>query len=302
MATKKILSTNPPHQETGKAVITSSLPDLKQKKLNIEMIALDLDDTLLTDQLTISDYTVKTLQQAAQRGIYLTICSGRPEEAIAPYAKRLGLTKTEEGRFVIAQNGASILDLHTRKKLYSRIVEPDILIHAYRMATKEGLACEVCNSSTIVASRDNSWIQLDLKLSGLTLQLVADYENHLLKKHSKMIIPGDPKILRKLEKQLKAEFGNKCVIFISKPYFLEILPANTGKGEALKWLTRYLNLSQDNIMAFGDSMNDETMMRMTTHSVAMANGLPEIQAIARYTTKYTNNHDGLARFVQKFVL
>ena len=53
----------------------SKLPDLGQGKLKPSIIALDLDDTLLRDDLTISDYTVETLRKATDEGIYVTLCS-----------------------------------------------------------------------------------------------------------------------------------------------------------------------------------------------------------------------------------
>ncbi|MBQ8560075.1 MAG: HAD hydrolase family protein, partial [Spirochaetaceae bacterium] len=55
-------------------------------------------------------------------------------------------------------------------------------------------------------------------------------------------------------------------------------------------------------MAFGDSMNDESMIRLAGMSVAMVNGLDSIKDMARYVTELSNNQDGLARFVDDFVL
>ena len=55
-------------------------------------------------------------------------------------------------------------------------------------------------------------------------------------------------------------------------------------------------------MSFGDSMNDESMIRLAGLSVAMVNGLDSIKDMAHYVTEFTNNQDGLARFVEKYVL
>ena len=58
----------------------------------------------------------------------------------------------------------------------------------------------------------------------------------------------------------------------------------------------------DKVMGFGDSMNDESLIRMAGHGVAMCNGLAEIKAIARHVTEKDNNHDGVGDFINKFVL
>ena len=46
------------------------------EKLDIKLIALDLDDTLLNDNREITDGTVEALRQCAERGIYVVLCSG----------------------------------------------------------------------------------------------------------------------------------------------------------------------------------------------------------------------------------
>ena len=55
-------------------------------------------------------------------------------------------------------------------------------------------------------------------------------------------------------------------------------------------------------MGFGDSMNDESLIRHTTWGVAMCNGLKEIRDIADYVTQKDNNHNGIADFLKTMVL
>ena len=117
-----------------------------------------------------------------------------------------------------------------------------------------------------------------------------------------MVIPGDPDKVAVLQAELKAAFGDRAVIFTSKPYFLEVLPSACDKGIALLELSSRLAIPQANTMGFGDSMNDESMLLRAAHSVAMCNGLPYIQQIARYVTRRDNNHDGVGDFLQEWVL
>ena len=92
------------------------------------------------------------------------------------------------------------------------------------------------------------------------------------------------------------------MIFTSKPYFLEILPPDCGKGEAVSYLAKELNIPIEKTMGFGDSMNDESLIRMCGYGVAMCNGLDAIKNIADFVTQYDNNHDGVGRFLQEAVL
>ncbi len=271
-------------------------------KISPKIIAIDLDDTLLKNDLSISEYTVETLQETANKGIYIVLCSGRTENAILPYVRKLDLAGTETGRYIISSNGSIIIDLHTRREIYNRIVEPKILETAFNIAAKNNLFCEVYDSSTIYVPEDNKWTQLDVKLSGLKMEVVQDFKKYLHKGHPKMVIPGEPEQIQLIQKELIAAIGNECVIFTSKPYFLEILPLNCGKGEALEWLSNRLNISQKDTMAFGDSMNDESMIKYAFHSTAMQNGLDKIKQQSKYITEFTNQEDGLAHFIRKYIL
>ena len=271
-------------------------------KLPAKIMAIDLDDTLLREDLTISDFTVQILRKAAESGIYVSLCSGRTDNAILPFVRTLEIAGLEQGRFVIAQNGAVIYDLHLRREILYRTVEPEVLLEANEIATEHGLFPEVYNPTTVFTARDNKWTQIDVGLTGLHMEVVADFPQLLRQGHPKMVIPGEPEALLKLQDQLREKIGSRCVIFISKPYFLEIMPYNCGKGEALQWLCRRLAIPNQQAMSFGDSMNDESMIRLAGLSVAMVNGLDKIKEQARYVTEFSNNEDGLARFVEKFVL
>lgn len=271
-------------------------------KLPAKIMAIDLDDTLLREDLTISDYTIKTLQKATAAGIYVTLCSGRTDNAILPFVRQLEIAGLEQGRFIIAQNGAVIYDLHLRREILYRTVDVDVLLEANEIAASYGLFPEVYNPTTIFTTQDNKWTQVDVGLTGLQMEVVPDFPALLRKGHPKMVIPGEPAVLLRLQDELREKIGSRCVIFISKPYFLEIMPYNCGKGEALQWLCQRLAIPNEQAMSFGDSMNDESMIRLAGLSVSMINGLDAIKDQARYVTEFSNNEDGLARFVEKYVL
>ena len=270
--------------------------------LDVKLIALDLDDTLLNNEREVSDENVKALRECAQRGIYIVMCSGRAEDAILPFVRRLEIAGMEAGRYLIAINGCSIFDLHLRKQIFCRKVESDILLRTNQIAEEWGLRSEVYTPDTIYYREETKWTRMDVDLCGLKGQVVSDYDKFLETGFTKMLVPGEPSELLELQSELRSEFGNRAVIFTSKPYFLEILPPNCGKGEAVSWLANELGFGMDKVMGFGDSMNDESLIRMAGYGIAMCNGLEEIKKIADYVTYSDNNHDGVGDFIQKHVL
>ena len=276
-----------------------------QNKLNPNLIAFDLDDTLLNDNRQIDEETVLALRECANRGIYIVLCSGRAEDAILPFVRRLEIAGKESGRYLIAINGCSIFDLHERKQIYCRKVDSDILLRTNEIAESWGLRTEVYTSDTIYYREETKWTKLDVDLCGLKGQIVEDYDSFLKTPFTKMLVPGEPELLQKLQTELRKEFGDRAVIFVSKPYFLEILPPACGKGEAVDWLANHIAEKagkQILTMGFGDSMNDESLIRRATWGVAMSNGFKEIRDIADYVTQKDNNHNGIADFLKTLVL
>ena len=276
-----------------------------EKKLNSKLIALDLDDTLLNDDRQIDDETVLALRKCADQGIYIVLCSGRAEDAILPFVRRLEIAGKETGRYIIAINGCSIFDLHERKQIYCHKVDSDILLRTNEIAESWGLRTEVYTSDTIYYREETKWTRLDVDLCKLKGEVVEDYDSFLKNSFTKMLVPGDPELLQKLQAELRKEFGNRAVIFISKPYFLEILPPNSGKGEAVDWLAEHIGAKTGEkvlTMGFGDSMNDESLIRHATWGVAMSNGLKEIKEIADFVTPTDNNHNGIAEFLKASVI
>lgn len=272
------------------------------QKLDVKLIAFDLDDTLLNDNREITDKNVEALRECARRGIYIVLCSGRAEDAILPFVRRLEIAGMETGRYLIAINGCSIFDLHKRQQIFCKKVEPEILLRANEIAESFGLRSEVYTPDTIYYRKETKWTKLDVDLCGLKGAKVDDYENFLKTGFTKMLVPGEPEELLKLQKILRDEFKERAVIFTSKPYFLEILPPNCGKGEAVKWLCESLGFGVEKAMGFGDSMNDESLIKMAGYGVAMCNGLEAIKKAADFITPKDNNNDGIAEFLREKVL
>lgn len=279
--------------------VSQKLPD---HKLDVKLIAFDLDDTLLTSELTISPGTVEAIQKAAQNGIYIVLCSGRTENAILPHVRTLEIAGHETGRYLIAMNGSSIYDMHKRQQIFKNGVPGDVLQAVYKECLKNELSAQVYSPDTIFASADNEWTRLDAALCSLQLKVVPDFMHYLAAGHSKMVIPGDPKVLSSFEEHLFDKFSSRAEIFTSKPYFLEIMPKGGGKGEALEILAKQLKINMKNIMAFGDSFNDESMILKAGYGVVMLNGKDDLKEEADFITRYDNENDGIADFLNSFVL
>lgn len=267
----------------------------------VDIIAMDLDDTLLKHDLTISDRTVATLQCALDQGIKLILASGRAPEAMTRYASRIGIDKLDS--YLITNNGSQVLKSNTMETVFEHFLPVDLAIEAFRLVLDAGLSCHIYENDINYISKETEFSTQDYQLSGLKPVIPEDYEALLRKGAYKLVIPGHPDYIVPIEAEFKVHFAGRATVFVSKPYFLELLPIQAGKGEALQQLAEeYLFIPQDRVMAFGDSMNDESMIAWAGQSVAMCNGRSEILKRARHRTYFSNDEDGIADFLEKHVL
>ena len=90
--------------------------------MGIDLIAIDLDDTLLRSDLTISDRNKRALAEASARGIRVVLASGRNVHSMRAYAEELGLVGP--GDYMICSNGAEILHSASGRVLDERRLDP----------------------------------------------------------------------------------------------------------------------------------------------------------------------------------
>lgn len=273
--------------------------------IDAKMLAFDLDDTLLNAQSLLSPRTIKTLRRAVAQGIFVVLCSGRAENAILPFIRVMEIAGTQQGRYIIAFNGAHIFDLHRRTTIYENKLSGDILRTVYQSARALNIASIVCKNATIYSWLDSKWARVDAEFCHFAFKVVDDFDAFLEQGFPKILVPGEPSDVARLVPILQSKLGDKCDIYISKPYFLEVMNRGVGKGQSLINLARSLDIPPTQVLAFGDSMNDESMLNKHLFSgigIAMQNAADQVQDFATYTTRLPNDLDGVADFLDEWVL
>jgi Cof subfamily protein (haloacid dehalogenase superfamily) len=266
----------------------------------IRMLVLDLDDTLLRSDLSISYRTRNVIKKAVAQGVVVILASGRVPAAIDQFSKVLGMNKRPG--YLICSNGTIIQESNTGKIIWETQVDAQAALAVYDLATAEGFPVQIYEDDIMYVSKTNEFTRYDQKLTGLK-QVVADDFHAIVKKGCyKLIVPGDPMLLQPLESLIRTYLGGDINLFTSKPYFLEILPKDTDKGTAIAKVSEILGIEQKAVMAVGDSMNDEGMIRWAGVGVAMANADERIKKIADLVTEKSNDDDGVADIIEQYVL
>jgi Cof subfamily protein (haloacid dehalogenase superfamily) len=266
----------------------------------IRLIALDLDDTLLRTDLSISFRTKNTIKRCLAAGIKVILASGRVYNAVYPYVKMLTLQKCNG--YVICENGSLIQEAATGKVVEQTTLLPKSALAAFNLVDAEGFPAQIYENGVAYVSRKNEFAIYEKKLTGMQQSVPPDFRELIVSGCHKIVIPGDPMLLKQLEVILRNFMEDEITIFTSKPYYLEILPPATDKGTALAKAAARLGIKQEEVMAVGDSMNDEAMIRWAGCGVAMRNGDERIKKIARFVTEKSNDEDGVAIAIEQYAL
>ena len=117
---------------------------------------------------------------------------------------------------------------------------------------------------------------------------------------NKLLICGDPKTLETMIEPLRKQYHGLLNIYLSEPFFLEIMPKNIDKAQSLQKLLNSIGLTANEMICCGDGYNDITMIETAGLGVAMANAQPLVRERADYITK-SNDEDGVLHVINEFL-
>ncbi|MEH7011375.1 Cof-type HAD-IIB family hydrolase [Neobacillus niacini] len=267
--------------------------------MTYKMIVLDLDDTLLRDDLTISPRTKQSLMEAQEAGVKVVLASGRPTSAMLPIAGELCLK--EYGSFILSFNGGKIIDCQTGDEWFSSTLPIETVHHLYEISRRENVWIHTYVGETIITEEPNQYTDIEGELTKLEIKVVDSFIDAVTEPVVKVLMLKEPSILARVEKKLQKEFAESLSIMRSKKFFLEFTEAGVTKGTSLNSLIQQLGISRDEVIAIGDSNNDLSMIQFAGLGVAMGNASEAIKAQADFVTD-TNMNDGVAKVVEEFIL
>jgi Cof subfamily protein (haloacid dehalogenase superfamily) len=266
------------------------LPDIK-------LVAIDLDGTLLKNDLTISPRAEEAIKEATAKGVYVTICTGRMYASALPYIKQLEMKLP-----VIAYNGALVKHAATGEVLYRKLLPCPMATDIYIRAKKHKLHTNIYYNDDLYVDSLNDWADNYARKVGVDINIVENMVEFLqCDPITKIVTIANPDALKFLRQELEEDYGEKLFITSSLPHLLEILNPEATKGKGLETVANYLDIPRECVMGIGDSFNDIEMFEYAGLSVVMANGEEEVKKIANYVT-CSNDDDGVAEAIEKFVL
>jgi Cof subfamily protein (haloacid dehalogenase superfamily) len=259
----------------------------------IQLIALDLDGTLLDSSETISPANRAAIKACLQRDLHVVLITGRGADAPLAIARDLGLRDP-----IVCAHGAITKDVRTGQDVRHVAIPTEYASPLIRFAHEHGL-----DGAVYVDERFH-------RRAGGPPYMPDMTGPHWVEVDSLLALDGrEPTFIRFFGSEavaaIREHFGHLPVHFKYETWGdfeeLAITSARATKERALKALCGDLDVPARAVLAIGDSRNDIPMLRWAAIGVAMGNALPEVIDAVPYATA-SNDEDGVAGAIERFVL
>lgn len=272
----------------------------------IRLVALDIDGTTLKHEGILSDRNRRALARAAEAGVHIVLATGRCHDALP-----VVLTALPGIRYALTSNGAQTRDLLTGETLAGSYLHPSAVeASAKLLARYPELMVEVFTGGRAFMGRShfNGVARGEIRYRSLNYVLetrtpVDDVLGHMMFhretiENINIFFPSAPD---KLWLRPHLDLLPRVTVTSSFDNNWEIGGESTSKGAALSALAESLGVLREEILACGDSPNDEAMLRAAGVPVAVANAKESVRALAAYIAP-SNEEDGVADALEKFVI
>lgn len=288
--------------------------------MNIKLIIMDMDGTLLDADSNITKDNLDALIKAQQKGIRLVLASGRSYKSLLRYGKQLQMDKYN-GYFV-GVNGAAIYDcqndhnevinqlnIEQIQDIFNEALKYDIEV----MGVLDDTIYDYIPESLLKIKEDyrlNNNIAKDVPNTAGSFAIVTDQRkgydhiyfindvNEIKVKVNKICMAHLSATIDKVYPSLAKSFDGKYHLAKTTSQWLECTPLGINKGETIVKLADRLNIKKDEMIVFGDGENDLSMFDVAGYAIAMENAMDSVKNRA-YDITLDNNHDGIAYYLKK---
>lgn len=271
----------------------------------VKIVVFDLDGTLYDSHKHIDKDTIHKIIELEQKGIVVGIVTGRFYEELDEVIEKLKLR--EYDGFVASSNGLEIHDfLDGKIKCFTRLSKDEVK-ELIEEAKKHHMISYVWQNGRY-SMFDISFMNGLKKLASVipfNVHYIRALRETEFEKSISLEVPLYDKVcfaglpILKLKKSILKQHPEYRFYDVGR-LGTELCKKDVGKLEAIQFICRKKNTSIDCVMAFGDNGNDVNLLASCGYGVAMRNGSAQAKKAAKYISDYTNNEQGVLRFINSF--
>lgn len=259
------------------------------------MIVLDLDGTILNQNRRVSNNTIEYLNRVKQAGYVVVIATGRI------YASALRATYNAPfANYVISDTGARTYN-DKQELIKIKTIDKDIVEKMFSYYNSSCKSIEFCTANMIYKYTD----KIEIGNGVMTTKDKAKIIEHDGEISHISIFMSNIKETEILYHQLIGELKDLNIIIMQDSFserkWIEIMPKECTKYNAIKELAEMLHIKEEEIIAFGDSLNDIEMLKNCGYGIALKNALPQVKAVADAITEEDHDHEGVINYLKEYL-
>ena len=261
----------------------------------IRLVAVDLDDTLLTSKGVMAFESARLLKIAAHNDVHVILATGRIIYSVRDLCASLEIISP-----VICTDGAQVYESINGPIMTSFSFPREIGLEIAKLADDHGWEL----STTLGAV--TYWRQRPGQALGPLLpgRVVAANNSDAIIDDLNRILVTNHEAVKDIQILCESKFSEQCRVEIyhnrdGQIDGLGIVPFGVTKGNALDSVLHYLEIDQSEVMVIGDDLNDMPMFHHARISVAMSNAQEEVKKKATAIAP-SNDEEGIVWALTKF--
>lgn len=267
---------------------------------NIRLVICDIDSTLVTSDHILTERTKKVIDKLHRNGIYFGIASGRPLDEISKRAKAWGFNFDFD--VLISMNGSELWDgIHHKEFKYYQLKRKWIEEIMELMKPFDG-NYYIYRNGYILCKKIDETMLASAKSSDKELVMVLSEFELYAEENAKIMFRVAEKDMPKIEDYIKRHPSPYYKGFKTQSTLMEFADRRISKAYALEKFCEMNEISLQDVMAFGDTTNDNEMLQCSGFGICMINGSDDTKAIAKEITEKSNDEDGFADYMEHYFL
>lgn len=262
-----------------------------------KLIAIDLDGTTLNNNSEITTETVNTLNKLMDLGHIVNIVTGRPPRLVTDIYNEIGLNDP-----LISFNGSlGFNPLGEWSKAYEYNIDKNIVFDILKHKDKIGVNLMAVEGKELFLANEEAKDTVGFFPTQLEEHQIIN-EHNLTSNPVCLTLQIEPSKMNDFMQYIKDNYEDELEIspWGGNDSIVELATKDISKKTGIKVLSDYYEIGRNNILAFGDEFNDESMLQYAGLGVAMKNGQPRIKALANDITEYSNDENGLAKYLNHY--
>ena len=265
--------------------------------MDIRLVALDIDDTLVDHSSLIPARSLNALRTAQAQGVEIVLATGRGYLGTKAIRQQLG----EGFHYIICFGGALVAEYETGAPKIHRFLAEEDVAACIRIANDLGLHVQIYQGDEVIFQRMTAFAEQYCAYQKLPCRADEHLLRHDLGRVPKVLIYAPPEQEEKYKRLVAERLPKHLHALGSKPGFIEIGDVSVTKGSAVAALAAQLGIDRAQVSAIGDNTLDQDMIEWAGVGCCVANGKDAVKAASDMVIP-AQAEEGVAWFIEKYVL